>query len=66
MVSVRALDAHAGLVAGDNLGLAQDRDGRITTGTEAALRAAEQVHQPALAEGEAEQIGERRLQPFVR
>ncbi len=65
MVSVRALDAHAGLVAGDDLSLAQGRDGRVTAGMEAALRAAEQVHQPALAEGEAEQIGERRLQPLV-
>lgn len=54
-VSVRALDAHAGLVAGDDLSLAHHRDGRVTAGMEAALRAAEQVHQPALAEGEAEQ-----------
>jgi hypothetical protein len=65
VVSARALDAHAGLVAGDDLSLAQGRDGRVTTGTEAVLRAPEQVHQPALAEGEAEQVGQRRLQPLV-
>jgi hypothetical protein len=65
VVSVRALDAHAGLVAGDDLSPAQDRDGHVTTGTEPALRAPEQVHQPALAERQAEQVGERRLQPFV-
>lgn len=54
MVSVRAFDAHAGLVAGDDLSPTQQRDGRVTAGMEAALRLAEQVHQPALAEGEAE------------
>ena len=40
-------------------------DGCVTAGTEAALRAAQQVHQPALTEREAEQVGERRLQPLV-
>jgi hypothetical protein len=66
VIGVRAFDPHAGLVAGDDLSLAQGRDGRVATRTEAALRAAEQVHQPALAEREAEQVGERRLQPLIR
>ena len=66
MVSVRALDVHAGLVAGDDLSPAQHRDGRVATRTAAALGTPEQVHQPELAEREAEQVGQRRLQPLVR
>jgi hypothetical protein len=66
VVGVRALDAHACFVAGDDLSPAQGRDGSVTTRMETALRAAEQVHQPALAERQSEQVGERRLQPFVR
>lgn len=56
MVSVRAFNAQAGLVARDDLSLAQDRDGRVSAGMEAALRAAEQIYQPALAEGETKQF----------
>jgi hypothetical protein len=66
MVGGAALDAHAGLVGGDDLGPPQRRNGGLATRTEARLRAAEQVHQPALAEAEPEQVGQRRLQPLIR
>jgi hypothetical protein len=43
----------------------QRRDGSLAPGLEPALGAAEQVHQPALAEAQPEQVGERGLQPLV-
>jgi len=37
----------------------------LAPGLEAALGATQHVHQPALADGQAEQVGKRRLQPLV-
>jgi hypothetical protein len=53
VVSARALEVHAGVAAGVDFSLAQGRDGLVATRTEAALRLAVQVHQPALSEHEA-------------
>jgi hypothetical protein len=52
-------------VGSDHLGTTQRRDGRLTPGLEPALGAAQQVHQPALAEAQPEQVGECGLQPLV-
>ena len=65
MVSVAALDAHARLVRCDHRGPAQGGHGGRATGAEAPLGALKQVHQPALAEGETEQVRQGRLQPLV-
>ena len=65
MVGVTAFDPHAGLVRGDDLGPAQRRNGLVALGPEGALRTAKHVHQPALADGETEKVGERALQPLV-
>ena len=54
-----------GLVRGDHLGPAQGRDGALAPGLEPALGPAQQVRQPALADGQAEQVGQRRLEAFV-
>lgn len=66
MVGVRAFDPDAGLIASDDPGLAQRRVGPLALGREGALRPAQHVHQPALADGQPNQIGERALQPLVR
>jgi hypothetical protein len=52
-------------IGGHHLSTAQRRDGRLAPVLEPALGAAEQVHQPALAEAQPEQVGERGLQPLV-
>ena len=65
MVGVAALDAYAGLVRGDDGSPMQGRDGLVATRAKAPLRALEQVHEPALAEPQTEQVGQRRLQPLV-
>jgi hypothetical protein len=65
MVGVAALDAHPGLVRGHHRGPAQRRARGFTAFHEPTLRPPQQVHQPALAQGEPEQVGQRRLQPFV-
>lgn len=65
MIGIAALDAHAGLVRGDDRRLMQRRYGFFATGAEEPLRTAEQVHQAALAEGEPKQVGKRRLQSLV-
>jgi len=65
VVAGAALDPYSGFVRGHHLGTAQRRDGRLPPGLEPTLGAAEQVHQPALAEAQPEQVGERGLQPLV-
>jgi hypothetical protein len=65
MVSVATLDANAGLVRADHLGLAQLGDGDRSTVFEAALRAAQHVHQTALADLKTKQVSEGRLKPLV-
>ena len=50
-IGVAALDPHVGLVRGDHECRAKGRHGDLATGSEAPLRAAEQVHQAALAWG---------------
>ena len=65
VISVAALDPDAGLVRGDHSGPAQGGHGGLATGTEAPLRALEQVHQPALAERQTEQVRQGCLQSLV-
>src|SRR5829696_8669848 len=65
VIRVCALDPHPGLVRSDDRGPAQRRAGILAWGLELTLRPAQQVHQPALADGEPEQVGERTLQPLV-
>ena len=65
MVGVAALDPDPGLVRGDHAGAAQGGDGVLAADLEPALGPAQQVHQPALADCQAEQVRKRRLQPLV-
>jgi hypothetical protein len=52
-------------VGSDHLSTVQRRDGRLAPGLEPTLGTAEQVHQPALAEAQPEQVGQCGLQPLV-
>ncbi len=65
MVGVASLDANARLVRADHLGLAQLGHGLLAPGHEAVLGAAQHVHQRALADPEAEDVGEARLEPLI-
>ena len=56
VVGVRALNPDASLIRGDHLSLTKRRDGADLPLSKAPLRPAKQVHQPALAEREPEQI----------
>lgn len=60
-----ALDAHPGLVRAHHTCLTQPRYGVIAATCKMRLRTAEHVHQTALADRQAEQIGKRPLKPFV-
>ena len=62
---IAAFDPHAGLVRGHDRGTAQGRDGTIAVGDEGSLRPAQHVHQPALADLQAEEIGQSILKPFI-
>jgi hypothetical protein len=65
VVAVRALDAHARLVAGHHRGPAQSGERRLTAGGKPRLRPAQHGHQPALADGQPEQVGQRSLKPLI-
>ena len=64
VVGVAALDPHTGLVRADHPGPAQPGDGDLSPILEAALRPAQHVHQAALADPKAEQVGERPFEPL--
>ncbi len=66
MVGVASLDANARLVRADHLGLAQLGHGLLTPGHEAVLSAAQHVHQHALADADAKDVCEGRLEPLIR
>lgn len=63
-VAVASLDRHTGLVRGDDVCLAQRRQGSAQPGPETTLGATKLVHQPALAKGEPEQVRQGHLQPW--
>ena len=63
--AVGALDAHPGLVRRHRRRLPQPRQRRVPALGKTALGAAQQVHQPALAQPQPEQVRQSRLQPFV-
>jgi hypothetical protein len=65
MIAVDALDAHPGLVAGDAVGLAQNRERLITLVLESRRGAREHVQQRALAQRQAEQIVQQPLQALI-
>lgn len=65
LIGVAPLDPHAGLVGGDDLGMAQHRNGLVALGCESALRPTQHVHQATLTDGQTEQVDERALQPLV-
>jgi hypothetical protein len=61
LIGVRALDAHAGLVGGDDLRPAQGSDRHVALGHEGCLRPLH-VHQAAPADRKSKEVGERTLQ----
>jgi hypothetical protein len=61
MVGVASFYPHSRLVRGDDLGLAQRRNGLVALGPEGALRTTENVHQAALTDGETEKVRKRAL-----
>ena len=65
MVGVRSLDAHAGLVAGDDLGGAHNGLGLRSLDFEPGMGADEHVHQRALADVEPESISEQAAQTLI-
>ena len=66
LISVAALDPHAGLIRRYDLGSAKGGDCAIALERKSALRPAEHVHQAALADGEPEEVGKNALKPLVR
>ena len=65
VIGVRALDAHARLVGRHHGGTPQGRQGGVAPGVEAGFGPAQHVGETALADAQAEQIGQRLLQTFV-
>ncbi len=65
MVGVRALDAHARLVGRHHGGAPQGRQGGVAPGVEAGFGPAQHVGEPALADAQAEQVGQSLLQTLV-
>ena len=65
VVGVDAFDAHAGLVAGDDIGGAQHGERRVALFLEGRRRARKHVHQRALAQCQPEEIEKQPLQPLV-
>ena len=65
LIGIRAFDTHTGLVGGDDLRLAQGRNGHVALGRERCLRPPQHIHQTALADRQPEEIGEGALQAFV-
>jgi hypothetical protein len=65
VIAVRALDPHACLVAGDDLGPTQGRESRLAAGSKARFGPAQHGHQTALTDREAEQVGEHGLKPLI-
>ncbi len=65
VIGVRALDAHARLVGRHHGGTPQGRQGGVAPGVEAGFGPAQHVGETALADAQAEQIGQSLLQTFV-
>jgi hypothetical protein len=62
---VRSLDAHAGLVAGDDLGGAHNGLGLQSLDFEPGMGADEHVHQRALADVEPKRVAEHSAQTLI-
>lgn len=65
VVRVAAFDAYPGFVRADDACLPQLRHGVIATTCKMRLRTAEHIHQTALADRQAEQVGKRPLKSLI-
>jgi hypothetical protein len=65
MIGVGPLDPHAGFIAGDNFGFAQNSLGFLGLNRKAGMRADEHVHQRALAEDQAKGVAEQEAQTLI-